>query len=198
MNHREPPLSPAGLSKALNCLLLVLLPVTATDNACALTRIRPPGSGPELHNAGAIPYLSTIGAPPLHFRSPPLPPAPSTPIHASPAPIIRDASEDVTILTKTEDAPSNPSALPNSASDLPNDGRLNPQDPIPAHSKVPEPILRDSLAPTIRAEDFLPFFQIPGSGRDSADVMLLVPVSPGVPAAPTSIPPSSATYRQTP
>jgi len=198
MNHREPPLSPAGLSKALNCLLLVLLPVTAIDNANALTRIRPPGSGPELHNAGAIPYLSTIGAAPLHFRSPPLPPAPATPLHATPAPIVRDASEDATIMVKDETTPSNALASSNPAIGPTKEERPASQDPIPGQSKGPQPILRDSLAPTIRAEDFLPFFQIPGSGRELGDVMLLGPVPPAAPAAPTSIPPSSATYRQTP
>lgn len=198
MNHREPPLSPAGLSKALNCLLLVLLPVTATDNAFALTRIRPPGSGAELHNAGAIPYLSTVGAPPLHFRSPPLLPAPSTPLHASPAPIIRDASEDATILTKDDAAQSNSLASSNPVASPSKDELPNLREPIPGQTNGPQPILRDSLAPTIRAEDFLPFFQVPGSGRESADVTLLVPVPPAAPAAPTTIPPSSATYRQTP
>jgi hypothetical protein len=198
MNHREPPLSPAGLSKALNCLLLGLLPVTATVNAFALTRIRPPGSGAELHNAGGIPYLSTVGAPVLRFRSPPLPPAPPLPLHAGLAPVLRDASEDATVLTKDDPAQPDPLASSDPAVGPTKAEPQNSPDPSPGQTRQPQPILRDSLAPTIRAEDFLPFFQIPGSARDSADVTLLAPATPMAPAAPTTIPPSSATYRQTP
>ncbi len=198
MNHREPPLSPAGLSKALNCLLLVLLPATATDNAFALSRIRPPGSGPELHHAGAIPYLSTVGAPPLRFRSPPPIPTPSVPLESHLPPPPRDASEDVTTLPNERPTPSDSSAASNPEINPSTGEPANFQPLLPGPIKEPQPIMRDSLTPTIRAEDFLPFFQIPGAGRASADVTLLVPVAPAAPAAPASIPPSSATYRQTP
>ncbi len=198
MNHREPPLSPAGLSKALNCLLLVLLPVAATDNAFALSRIRPLGSGPELHHAGGIPYLSTVGAPPLRFRSPPPIPAPSVPLESDLQPPPRDSSEDVTTLPNEGPAPSDSSVASSPAINPSTGEPANSQPSFPGQVKEPQPIMRDSLTPTIRAEDFLPFFQIPGSGRASADVTLLVPVAPTAPAAPASIPPSSATYRQTP
>ena len=198
MNHREPPLSPADLSKALTCLLLVVLPVTATDNAFALTRIRPPGSGPELHNAGVIPYLSTVGAPPLRFRSPPLPPAPAIPLDASPSILFQDPSEDATTFVKDETVQSDPSAPSHPVDGPPKEEPPNSQAQPPSQNPDPQPILRDSLAPTIRPEDFLPFFQIPGSARESADVTVIAPVAPAAPAAPSTIPPSSATYRQTP
>jgi hypothetical protein len=46
--------------------------------------------------------------------------------------------------------------------------------------------LPDDLRQPTRPEDFLPYFQLPGPG-----------VNPGVPA-PAPLPPSSATYTQTP
>jgi hypothetical protein len=57
--------------------------------------------------------------------------------------------------------------------------------------------LPDDTRPTIRPEDFLPYFQIPGSARHPADVTLLVPVPSAAPA-PASLTPSSATYTQSP
>ena len=63
--------------------------------------------------------------------------------------------------------------------------------------KVTPPILPDEIRATVRPEDFLPYFQIPGSARRADDVTLLVPV-PRVPNAQGSLPSSSATYTQTP
>jgi hypothetical protein len=58
-------------------------------------------------------------------------------------------------------------------------------------------MIPDDARPTIRAEDFLPYFQIPGSAQQPSDVTLLVPAARSAPA-PAAIPPSSATYTQTP
>ncbi|MDP3072432.1 MAG: hypothetical protein Q8N18_19220 [Opitutaceae bacterium] len=61
----------------------------------------------------------------------------------------------------------------------------------------PAQIIPDDLRPTIQAEDFIPFFQLPGSSRGRGDVNVLVPAPRSVPAPPP-LPESSATYRQTP
>ncbi len=57
---------------------------------------------------------------------------------------------------------------------------------------VPAPILPDDLRPRVRAEDFLPYFEIPAA--KPGDPNVVVPV----PRAPALLPPSSATYTQTP
>ena len=59
-------------------------------------------------------------------------------------------------------------------------------DTPPESTHGPLPILPDDLRQPTRPEDFLPYFQLPGPG-----------VNPGVPA-PAPLPPSSATYTQTP
>lgn len=64
--------------------------------------------------------------------------------------------------------------------------------------KTPPAILPDDLRSTVRPEDFLPYFQIPGSAQNPGDVTLLVPALPKNAPAPATIPASSATYTQTP
>ncbi len=68
----------------------------------------------------------------------------------------------------------------------------------PAHAaplRTPPPILPDDTRPKVRAEDFLPFFQFPGSAA-AGDVTVVVPTTPGGVPAPATQPRSSATYRQ--
>ncbi len=191
MNHREPPQLPAGIRKAIQCLSLALLQVTATADAMALTRTRPPGSGPEQPHAGSIPYLASVGSRALRFQTAPIPA-----VSEVPAPISAETSprEDASTIAAndpvrvgTELAPSTTATTSESSN--------NP--PGGESEKSPQPILRDHITPTVRAEDFLPYFQIPGSARNLSDVTLLVPAAPAAPT-PAAIPPSSATYRQTP
>ena len=73
----------------------------------------------------------------------------------------------------------------------------------PAVNPAPEPeksapsaILPDEVRPQVRPEDFLPFFQVPGSATQPGDVTLVMPVPRSVPTPP-ALPPSSATYTQT-
>lgn len=57
------------------------------------------------------------------------------------------------------------------------------------------PILVDELRPRVRAEDFLPYFQIPA--EHNGDVSVLVPIPRGA-STPAALPTSSATYTQSP
>ena len=201
MNLREPPHLPGGVRRALHCLTALLLQALAPDVAIALPRIRPPGSGPDLRNAEPLPYLPRLNAPPLRFQEATPPPDLVTrpPAAAPPTPALS--------LTETSVAQANAAAAHTTGagppagdtSTKPDSGP--PPNPAPAASpaqppaKPPVSILPDSVRPTVRPEDFLPYFQIPGSVRAPADVTLGVPAAPSAPA-PATLPPSSATYRQ--
>lgn len=63
---------------------------------------------------------------------------------------------------------------------------------VPA--REPTPILEDQLRPRVRAEDFLPYFQIPAEHPGEASV--IVPIPRGT--TPSPLPTSSATYTQSP
>lgn len=191
MNHREPPQLPAGLCKAIKCLSLALLQVMATDDATALPRTRPPGSGPEQPHAGAIPYLATVGPRALRFQTPAPPPAVRDVADALPAD--PTPAEDTNVVVSNEAT----RAAVESSGSTTADSSIAAGNVPTGPAKSSEPILRDHITPTVRAEDFLPYFQIPGSAQNSSDVTLLVPVAPAAPA-PAAIPSSSATYRQTP
>jgi hypothetical protein len=196
MNHREPPLSPADTHGKRLGLLLGLLLALASTGGQAQTRAY--SIALVVHRTEAIPYLQAMGAPPLRFQEAALPlhPAPSAPAPANTPP---------PATTTAETSPS--TGLETAPDSVATTDPVNPTglDPIPpanpetstAPAKSPAPILPDDARPPIRAEDFLPYFQIPGSARTPADVTLLVPV-PKAPPAPGTLAPSSATYQQSP
>jgi hypothetical protein len=197
MNHREPPHLPAGVRRALHCLSLLLLPAMAPDGVHAIARSRPTQGGAL--GAGSTPYLPVAGSPPLRFQeaAPPpdlttrpaaaAPPTPAlTPTESSVAQANADASRSTTIAEPAQSQPAAPTAEKAPAKDA----------PLP-RAKTPPPILPDDARPAVRPEDFLPYFQIPGSAQNPSDVTLLVPAPRSAPA-PAPLPPSSATYTQTP
>jgi hypothetical protein len=199
MNHREPPLSPADTHGKRLGLLLGLLLALASTGGQAQTRsysIRL-----VLQHTEATTYLLATGAPPLRFQEAALPlhPAPSAPAPAT-TPALTPTPEVTTPAPTEETAPATvvitDPAIPGSSTPVP------PADPetSTAPAKTPAPILPDDARPPIRAEDFLPYFQVPGTAKTPADVTLLVPVptAPPAPAAPAALPPSSATYTQSP
>ena len=101
---------------------------------------------------------------------------PSTPTADAPASAADASATSLSPTAPAADEPTTPSAT---------------DDPPPV--RTPTPILRDDLRPQTRPEDFLPFFQIPAPGSD-ADVIVPTPRTP----VGTPLPPSSATYTQTP
>ena len=195
MNHRETPHRPAGTGKALRCLCFLLLPASAPLGAQALPRSLSSVAATS-DRADQTPYLLVTGAPPLRFQETPPPPVPVVRLAAVPSPVT-PASADIP-------APINPSSEPSPTTTSPVAAiePVSPAHPTPdspqAPAKTPAPILPDNARPAIRPEDFLPYFQLPGSGRHSADVILVVPVQPSTPPSPGTLPPSSATYTQTP
>jgi hypothetical protein len=193
MNHREPPHPSAGVRRALMCLAALLWAAVAPQRLDAITRR---SVITFVRSVEASPYLPINGAPPLRFAEAPAPPK-ALEVNASNAsgtlPLTQEAADFVppdTALPQGATSPALTEALAGGG------GTSEASSATPA-AKSPAPILRDDVRPTVRAEDFLPYFQIPGSARNPGDVTFMVP---GIttPPAPGSLPPSSATYTPTP
>lgn len=193
MNHREQPHLPAGVRRALHCLSLVLLPALAPEGVHALPRSRPPGSGPDLRNAEQNPYLPKLGAPPLRFQEVAPPPDIVTRPAAAAPPTPALSPTETSVALANAAAARSTSTAPETPAETPTAPKSAPAPTAPA--RTPAPILPDNVRPSVRPEDFLPYFQIPGSARTPSDVTLLVPAA--APQPPATVPPSSATYRQT-
>ncbi len=202
MNQREPTSAPVGAGQALPCLALLLLSLLVVARAW---------SRPIFFQASATaqhkPYLVALGSPPLRFQEPAPPPDLTARLAAGapPQPAAGPASNDPAPSTDpvAPVAPSNssisPSAPPTASSLAIDSASLveieTTTDGAPTPARTPLPILPDELRPQARPEDFLPFFQIPVSRP--GDLNVIVPV-PRAPADPAALPPSSATYTQTP
>jgi hypothetical protein len=196
MNHREPTHPPGRARKALHCLSLLLIPALAPKGLHALSLHLSARTGPAGKGAETVPYLPVLASPPLRFQEPAPPPdlvmrppaaAPPVPALTPTESSVAQANAAAARSTSVSDTP-----VPASEADKP-----APKDsPAPA-KPAPAPILRDETRPTVRPEDFLPYFQIPGAAQSSADVTPFVPAPRGAPG-PAPLPPSSATYTQTP
>lgn len=187
MNHSEPTHHVRSGRMALRCLTLCLLQAFAPKAVHSLVQTGAPTSEP---------YLPTVGAPQLRFQqvlpppdlvarpaagAPPVPPL--TPTETAVALANADAVQTVI------DHPP-PSVLPPTAPESTTAVVAVPERP------APPAILPDDSRRTLRPEDFLPFFQLPGTARTPADITVLVPGAAAAPA-PAPLPPSSATYTQT-
>lgn len=135
-----------------------------------------------------LPYLPVCGAPPLRFERPAPPPDVATdpPAAAPPIPSL-DPTETIVASANTAAMQPVEPAPPATA------------EPAPAAPAKADPraILPDDTRPPVRAEDFLPFFRVPGAGRGTSGATLVVPGVPAAPPGPANAP-SSATYTQTP
>jgi hypothetical protein len=189
MNFRAHQPRPAGARWAAIRLVLGLLPVMATS---ALSM------APE--TAGSRPYLVVTGTVPLRFEEPMPPPPPDQivrpPAGAPPHPAI-PSSSTVEPEPAKESTPegANPSGAADTTGSPESSASSPPLDatstPVPKEKPPPPAILPDDTRPRVRAEDFLPFFQFPGSAANPNDVTLAP-----APPTPGGQPPSSATYRQ--
>ncbi len=193
MNQQKPPHLAVDTCRALQFAALLLLPAYAPTHSKA--------TGPR-GSSESTPYLVALGAAPLRFREEAPPPnfTKRPPAGASPLPSdeVSAAVPPLTGLNSAAAASVRPDViLPASppASER-NDGTApfrvnNPPPPPPA-------IIPDDTRPAVRPEDFLPFFQLPGSGPGSSGVRVIVPVPMNAPNAAIPLPVSSATYNQTP
>jgi hypothetical protein len=150
----------------------------------------PSSSSSMAGHGDSRPYLLVIGPPALRFREaivpqPDLstrPPAGGPPHHP-----FSELSAGLPAATKAEAA----SPGQKGASSAPAAQDASGQKATPDTGPTPSPILPDDVRPKVRPEDFLPFFQFPGSRPNPEDVSS-VPTAP----APGMQPPSSATYKQ--
>lgn len=195
MNHREPPHLPVGMRRALYCLSLLMLPAMSPGGAQALTRPRPTPDGPE--RGVDRPYLPALGAVPLRFQEAAPPPDLVTrpAAAAPPTPALSPTETSVALANAAAAArPATPSPRePAPAATSP--ATVAPSNSAPA--KTPPAILPDDASPSVKPEDFLPYFQLPGSAKTPGDVTVIVPAPRSAPA-PAAIPPSSASYTQSP
>ena len=201
MNHREPPHLSVGARRVLHSLSLLLISALAPEGVFAQPRQRPtPGQSPDMQEVEQTPYLPYVGAPLLRFQEV----APPPDLVTRPAP----AGPPTPTLSPTESSV----AMENAAAPRSTASSLQPRPPeapapeaaVKPEAKAPPPapvkstppaILPDDTHPPVRPEDFLPYFQIPGSATQPEDVNLLLP-APRTPPAPAPLPPSSATYTQ--
>lgn len=197
MNHREPPHAPGRLGWA--GLRLVLLTLLAVTPLCVQAQSRRAHLGLAVGRAAEpMPYLVAAGAPPLRFAPAPLPPepAPTAPAASSTSSATKTDPASKTTPDFISPLVPEPVAAASKPAELPNETTETTDAAKPA-VKTPPPILADDVRPAVRPEDFLPFFQVPGSARRPGTLNVVVPVPPA-PPAPGILPPSSATYTQTP
>lgn len=195
MNHRDSTQPLAAARTALRTLSLLLLPTLAPHSADALPRSHSPAAAKS-----PAPYLPVIGAPHLRFLEAAPPPdlVARPPAAAPPQPALTPAEN--TVAADNATAARSVTTPETPAETTP------PTDPIDPPAAAPSaessgnsapPILPDDARPQVRPEDFLPYFQIPGSAQKAGDVTLLVPAPFSAPTG-APLPPSSATYTQTP
>lgn len=176
-----------GARRAFHCLSLLLLPVLVPSGMAAGDRLRlSQESAPDMEEAVPLPYLPYLGAPPLRFQDP----APPHDVAARPAaaappqPHLTPAEASVGMANSA--AANLASAHPTTESRATDENAPQPEAPKPA----PVPILPDTVRPQVQAEDFLPFFLIPGPAKS-------VGSAPSA-TEPGKLPPSSATYTESP
>jgi hypothetical protein len=186
------------MRRALRYVSLLLLPALVPKSVSGVSRSRP--------NAGAVvdlrgtepallPYLAAVGPPPLRFQTQPPPPdltgRPAAGAPPIPAKALTENPGETPKPRYAEAEPASATAPDESKAVAANDKVA----PAPSPNKAPTPsIIPDDMRPSVRPEDFLPYFQIPGA--KPGDPSLLVPVPVRGAPAPAPLPPSSATYTQ--
>jgi hypothetical protein len=175
------PPSPATPRQALRGLVCLVLLGWVGKPATA--RIK--SDGPARPDHPSAPYLRVTGSLPLRFQEVPVPPAPVARTAASGPPF------PATSVTQPMPAISTPDdATPET---LPPTGPMSAAAPSPV--ATPPAIIPDETRPRVQPEDFLPFFQFPGSTGAPGDVRVIAPLNFPPPPAQNGTP-STATYRQ--
>jgi hypothetical protein len=156
-----------------------MLPALASKVSTQATSLPAPfGDGPPplVPEQGARPYLAFVGPPPLRFEELLPPPDLSTHPAAGAPPKV---SEQEAKAKATSAKP----VLVASAPAHPVADKTAPAGPKPP--PPPAAILPDDVPSQVHPEDFLPYFQVPGSSAANQP-----------PAPPANLPPSRATYTQ--
>jgi hypothetical protein len=174
----------ARLSRLLPLGLLAVL----AGNASALSvpqRVYGPPASPRFSRTPQgvpAPYLAALGALPLRFA-----PAPAA-ATARPVPLPVQTDPVIEPAVQTDPEPADESKP---EPDTP----VVPVDPEVPEGQKPVSILPDDTVRNLRAEDVLPYFQLPSDMPDGEiHPSVIVPFTPGTPSRPSQ-PPSSATYQ---
>lgn len=191
MKHRDQPRLSVGVRRALAWAVLLLSTMASMEAHASWAPPAAPRSEPQ-----PTPYLPVLGMLALRFQEAATPPAAAVPPSGS-ASLPVSTSPDTVAKANAESAPSTPAATPENTTADATFVASGSEEPSVSPSKVPRAILPDDARKVVRPEDFLPYFQIPGTALYPEDVTLLVPAPQAAPA-PAAIPPSSATYTQTP
>ena len=147
------------MRQALTGLACLLLPGIAPESTAARARQR------ELRTPLPLPYLVATGPPALRFQALQVPPEPVLRPVAKGPPVPGPTAEETVVAVANTEAVQRPR----------DNGPPQPGPVVQPSKPAPKAILPDDTRPAIRAEEFLPYFQVPGA-----------------------LPPSSATYTQTP
>lgn len=197
MNHREPPHCAAGLRRALRFASLLLVPTLVPKSVSGGARSHPNADAAldlREETPRLLPYLPVLGSPPLRFQMPQPPPDLTVRPAAGAPPIPSAPPHEPIAAAPVASLDPKPAPAPATA---PTEVAANVEKSAPASAKAPPPaIIPDDARPSIRPEDFLPYFQIPGSGKPGEPTMI-VPAS-ALRGGSGSLPvaPSSATYTQ--
>lgn len=192
MNHRETPSLPTGVHRGLRCLSLLLIPVVAPEAAPDLSRHRGAAGN------DSVPYLTFVGAPALRFEKANPPPDLSVRPAAGAPPIPALTPTEASVAQANAAAARSTTSTASPAESVATAAKADSKTPPAATKPSPAPILPDDTRPAVRPEDFLPYFQIPGANKQPSEVNLTMPASALTAPAAAPLPPSSATYTQTP
>ena len=180
MHFRVPRPPAKGVPRTVFVLFIWLAPVVAITAPIILS---------DDPSGGIItrPYLQVAGVMPLRFAEAAPPPDLSTQLPAgAPPKLIASALPSEPPTEVKVEKPVEPVATKPTAPAISNPEHTSTPEKEKANTSTPLPILPDDTRPKVKAEDFLPFFQFPGSSTNDAPT----------PPAPGRQPPSSATYRQ--
>lgn len=188
MNHHQRH-TPPGAKRTLHFFALLFAAVLLCSKAAATFLPRRLHPAPQKVTARG--YLVVGSAPELRFQEavPPAVRVTTKPTASSASPAAPIASRDVVSPSEATTAVSE-SAVPNEA---PAEEKTSSK----TRTGPPGRIIPDATRPVARPEDFLPFFRFPSAGDHSGRAEVLVPVPPAT-ASGTPLPPSSATYTQSP
>jgi len=208
MNSREPSRTRLRVRPSPRYLALLLLPVLAPEFASAAPRPRPSaGLTVRFFSEPPIAYLRHIDPVPLRVRPAPLPPAPwSKTMSTLPGEVV-DSAEIEPVVAEAPATSFFGQPTPGSGfiaeptlhapATSPESLTRKPEPGAEPTVRPPAPILIDDLRPTVRPEDFLPFFLLPGTHSGDTATTIVVPVPRQAPA-PGTQPPSSATFTRSP
>jgi len=190
MNFSLPSLTAAWVRLA-RCVSLSLLPALASESVVLASNARSAAQsvGSKLQSGAhrmepSVPYLTLVLPPPLRFQDPPPPIETLAHLAAAAPPFPGGAQEELAAANRDAMAPPGEhQAGTGSVTAAP----TAPEDIIPPAGNAkrtanPVSILPDDTPRDVGAEDVLPYFQFPEA--------------PLVPSSPSTLPPSSATYRQ--